>query len=469
MRYLRSLTIRMVLSHMLIATLTCIITMVILVLVLIKLTQVASIEHYQALARETVDQWQFNDPQGQPNALGLPSGFGLVIAPDDTILFSRGETPCRVGMRLRDCAAELVDRPMGAEFFTRNGQRWGEVVQPTATGQRVIVQYGPLSGEPSLMLADVIISGTVPFLLVITGAMLVISVPLSLVLAWLWARPMIRRVSQLAQVSGRFAGGDFAVRVNDHHQDEIGALAQQFDAMADTLGLNMSILRDLAERNAELARQVEQSAIQAERMRLSRDLHDDIAQHLFSLTIRAATLPDLIERDPIQGKAQAQTLAALAEQALLSLRTILIELRPSALLVRVFPEALQALCNDWQITEHIGMEYSVVLSGQRLPSMIEDVLYRTVQEALHNVAKHAHATSAAVSLVESRRQITVSITDDGQGFEPSHVPSVGHLGIVSMRERAHAVGGNLSIESERARGTTVRLTLPIESEKESML
>ncbi len=436
MRYLRSLTIRMVLSHMLIATLTCIITMVILVLVLIKLTQVASIEHYQALARETVDQWQFNDPQGQPNALGLPSGFGLVIAPDDTILFSRGETPCRVGMRLRDCAAELVDRPMGAEFFTRNGQRWGEVVQPTATGQRVIVQYGPLSGEPSLMLADVIISGTVPFLLVITGAMLVISVPLSLVLAW---------------------------------QDEIGALAQQFDAMADTLGLNMSILRDLAERNAELARQVEQSAIQAERMRLSRDLHDDIAQHLFSLTIRAATLPDLIERDPIQGKAQAQTLAALAEQALLSLRTILIELRPSALLVRVFPEALQALCNDWQITEHIGMEYSVVLSGQRLPSMIEDVLYRTVQEALHNVAKHAHATSAAVSLVESRRQITVSITDDGQGFEPSHVPSVGHLGIVSMRERAHAVGGNLSIESERARGTTVRLTLPIESEKESML
>jgi signal transduction histidine kinase len=462
MRYLRSLTVRMVLSHMLIATLTCIITMAILVLVLIKLTQVASIEHYRALARETVAAWQFSDPQGLPNALGLPPGLGLVVAPDDTILFSRGDTPCRVGMRLRDCAAELIARPEGAQFFTRNGQRWGEVVQPTATGQRVMVQYGPLSGEPSLMLADVVITGTIPFLLVITGAMLVISVPLSLILAWLWARPLIRRVSLLAQVSQRFAGGDFAVRVNEHRQDEIGALAQQFDAMADTLALNVSVLRDLAERNAQLAQQAEQSAILAERARLSRDLHDEIAQQLFSLSVSAATLPSMIEQDTSRGVVQAQSIAERAEQTLLSLRTLLIELRPADLVERGLAAALQELCAAWQAAHPVALECSVVVTGKRIAAGIEDALYRIAQEALNNVAKHAQASSVVLALVEGQRQITLSISDDGVGFDPTYGATSGHFGLISMRERAAAVGGCLEIESDTARGTTLRVTLPLD-------
>jgi two-component system, NarL family, sensor histidine kinase LiaS len=369
-------------------------------------------------------------------------------------------------VRLRECAPQLLDRSPGVRFFTVDGQRWGEVIQPTVTGQRAIVQYGTGPG-PTIVLGALTISGTLPFLFIVVGFVLVFAMPLALAVAWFWARPLTRRISQIAAVSQQFAAGDFAARVHDRRQDEVGMLAQQFDDMADTLTLDVGVLRDLAERNAELARQVEQSAIQAERMRLSRDLHDDIAQHLFSLTIRAATLPDLIDRDPGRSKAQAQEFAAQAEQALLSLRTILTELRPSALLVRAFPEALQALCNDWQASEHIAVQYSAVLRGRRLPATVEDVVYRTVQEALHNVAKHAHATSVAVSLVEGQRQITLSITDDGQGFDPAQVANVGHLGIVSMRERARAIGGNLSIESDRGCGATVRLMLPIESESES--
>jgi NarL family two-component system sensor histidine kinase LiaS len=243
-------------------------------------------------------------------------------------------------------------------------------------------------------------------------------------------------------------------------------LAQQFDDMAGTLTQSIITLRDLAQQNSELARQVEATAIQAERLRLARDLHDDIAQQLFSLSAQAAALPEQFTRDPSLGATQAHVVAALADQTLLDLRAILIDLRPSQLLQRGLAEALQELCQRWQAAHGIPIETAIVLDGRYLPSGVEDGIYRVAQESLSNVAKHAEAHAVVVSLVEGQRQITLSVTDDGHGFEPAHKSGQGHFGLVSMQERARALGGTLMIERDTHQGTTVRLTVPLKSNED---
>jgi len=143
------------------------------------------------------------------------------------------------------------------------------------------------------------------------------------------------------------------------------------------------------------------------------------------------------------------------------LRAILVDLRPSQVRQRGLAEALQELYQRWQAAQGIPVETAIVLAGRYLPSGVEDGIYRVAQESLSNVAKHAEAHAVFVSLVEGQRQITLSVTDDGHGFDSAHAVSGGHFGLVSMQERAHALGGTLVIERDTYQGTTVRLTVPL--------
>jgi signal transduction histidine kinase len=292
--------------------------------------------------------------------------------------------------------------------------------------------------------------------------MAVFATPVVLILGILLIRPQIRRLSKIAAVSNHFADGNLNARVNDAHADEVGGLARQFDDMADALANNIHALRDLAARNAELAQEAEQAAIQTERVRLSRDLHDAIAQRLFSLSVSTSTLPDVIQQDSEKGVEQAKIIASIAEQTLLDLRALLLELRPTGLVQQDFPQALRTLCSEWQTINHISVECSLMLTGKYIPALVEDMIYRVAQEALSNVAKHAKASCVNLSLVEGQRQITLSITDNGTGFDPAGANGTGKFGLLTMRERAGALGGSVSIESDTARGTTLKLVVPIE-------
>jgi NarL family two-component system sensor histidine kinase LiaS len=331
------------------------------------------------------------------------------------------------------------------------------------TGQRAIARLAiPDTPELYLLLPDYPIYGTAKFTAVVATAMTVIALPVGWLLAWLTVRPVAKRLNRIMKTSKQFAEGDFSARVQDHTPDKVGDLGRQFDDMADGLEHNMIVLRDMAQRNADLAQRVEETAIQTERIRLSRDLHDAIAQRLFSLSVSTSTLPDLIARDQRQGVQQANAIAELAEATLLDLRALLVELRPSSIVQRGLAEAMEALCREWQAAHRIPVECSILLTGRRVPATIEDVIYRVAQEALSNVAKHAHATQVHVSLVETPRKITLSVTDNGPGFDPDTASKTGKFGLLSMRERARSVGGYISIESDTARGTTVRMTLPLE-------
>jgi signal transduction histidine kinase len=291
--------------------------------------------------------------------------------------------------------------------------------------------------------------------------MTALALPSALLLSWLLAGPLARRLRAITRTSRRFAEGELAARIGDRAPDEVGDLARQFDEMAGSLTQTIAALRDLARENAELARQIEVSARQAERLRLSRDLHDEIAQQLFSLSLRAAALPDQIERDPTEGAAQARAVAAQAERALLDLRQVLIELRPAALAEHGIAEALESRCREWGQAHNIAVECVVSLGEQPVPQSVEDVAYRVAQEALGNIVRHAGARHVSVALMVGRARLTLSITDDGGGFDPAASAPAGHLGRVGMRERARAVGGSLDVDSEPGRGTTLRLSVPL--------
>jgi two-component system, NarL family, sensor histidine kinase LiaS len=310
------------------------------------------------------------------------------------------------------------------------------------------------------------VRGLGPSLLAIGLLTTVVAIPPAVLLTWLIAGPLARRLRAVARTSQRFANGDLDARIGDRHTDEVGMLAQQFDDMAGTLTQSIVTLRDLAQHNSELARQVEEAAVQAERLRLARDLHDDIAQQLFSLSAQAAVLPEQFARDPAQGAQQAKAVAALADQTLLDLRAILVDLRPTQVMRRSLAEALEDLCRHWQAAHGIPVECAIALAGRYLPNGVVDGIYRVAQESLSNVAKHAQAHAVFVSLVEGQHQITLSVTDDGHGFDPAGGAGGSHFGLVTMQERAHALGGRLLIERDTGRGTTVRLTVPLKSSED---
>jgi len=214
----------------------------------------------------------------------------------------------------------------------------------------------------------------------------------------------------------------------------------------------------LALENAKLRIIESEAAAAAERSRLARDLHDAVTQTLFSASLMADVLPRLWERVPSEGRRVLDDLRRLTRGALAEMRSLLFELRPSALAEAKLDCLLRQLAEA--VTGRARL--SVTASVTDLPSLPRDVqtaLYRIAQEALNNAARHAGATHVELVLRALPQAVEVRIADNGRGFDAARVSS-GHLGLGIMRERAEAIGARLLIDSERARGTSVTVTWP---------
>ncbi len=444
---LRSLSARLVFSHVLVATLTSFLVIVVM-LGIVAYNNVFS-QSDRMIARLSSVVWLYD--MQDTSGFNIPDGFTVVLSPDlEQVEYAYGDTSCVAGMAPQDCLPAGMSLELGERRVMHGGTEWAEIVENAATGHRVISQRKPLT-------VDELLLSVIPL-----GAILaILSVPLAIGLAYLASGRLTRRLNAITATSQRFADGDFSARLDDRSQDDVGRLAQQVNSMADGFEQNVNMLRDLAHRNVDLAHRAEESAIQTERARLSRELHDDIAQRLFSVSMSTASLPDIIRKDQHAGIAQAQKIAEMAEQAQLDLRAVIMGLRPIDSAQHSLSDALETLCADWSQTQHIPVECSIVLSGHRLLSGVEDVVYRVAQEALNNVARHADASAVTVSLVESPRQIMMRITDDGKGGVPADI-STGRYGLVGMRERIRSVGGQLSIESAPGQGTAIQAVIPLE-------
>lgn len=468
---LRSFNAQLLGSHLLVTVLT-IISMLLLVIVVITFRPESLIlVQLRDEAEHSVADWQRGASAEELAARPL-TGRGtwvVIVTADEVVRFARGATPCQVGAALAVCAPGVVQQPAGSRYLTIDGRQVAEVVLPLIDGARAISRTEPILFDQNTMMFDLgftEVRGIGPSLLGLSILSAIVGTPPAVLLTWLIAGPLARRLRAITRTSQRFANGELQARIGDRHNDEVGVLAQQFDDMADSLTQSIATLRDLALHNSDLARQVEEAAIQAERLRLARDLHDDIAQQLFSLSAQAAALPEQFAHDPAHGVQRAQAVAALADQTLLDLRAILVDLRPAQVMQRGLAEALQELCQHWQAAHSIRLDCAIALTGRYLPSGVVDGIYRVAQESLSNIAKHADAEAVSVSLVEGQHQITLSVTDDGRGFDPDRGTSGSHFGLRTMQERAYALGGTLLIERDTHRGTTLRLTVPIVSSQD---
>lgn len=189
-----------------------------------------------------------------------------------------------------------------------------------------------------------------------------------------------------------------------------------------------------------------------ERERLARDLHDSVNQTLFSANVIAEMLLRMWGRNPEQILEGLSQLHQLTRSAQFEMRTLLMELHPAALGQADLNDLLQQLATIF--TNRTGIPVMQAMdSGVRLEADTQIAIYRIVQEALNNIAKHARATQVEMDLTGGPPLI-LTISDNGKGFDPEDRPTE-TMGLNIMQERANAVGGSLRIESKPGEGTVV--------------
>ncbi|MDX3238103.1 GAF domain-containing sensor histidine kinase [Streptomyces sp. ME03-5709C] len=212
--------------------------------------------------------------------------------------------------------------------------------------------------------------------------------------------------------------------------------------------------------NARLYERSRELTIAGERARIAHELHDAVAQKLFSLRLTAQAASALLARDPGRAREELRQVAALAAEAAEELRAVVVELRPAALaedgLLATLRSEIDVL--DRAHSARVSFSHHHV---RALPAAQEEALLRVAQEALHNALRHADAASVRVRLEGRARGAVLTVRDDGRGFEPSAVRRAGrHLGLVSMRDRADGVGGRLAVDSAPGRGTLIEMEVP---------
>jgi len=210
--------------------------------------------------------------------------------------------------------------------------------------------------------------------------------------------------------------------------------------------------------NARLYEQAQQLATLQERQRLARELHDSVAQALYSIALSARTARTLLDRDPGKLAEPLDHLSSLAHAAQAEMRALIFALRPESLAIEGLVMVLKKQAEA--IQARYGLPVVMELGAEpSLPIMVKEVLYRIAQEALHNSVKHARATTVEVRLRVLATGIMLEVIDNGVGFDPEQ-SFPGHLGLQSMRERATPLGGTLEITSSPGRGTHIRAVIP---------
>jgi signal transduction histidine kinase len=223
--------------------------------------------------------------------------------------------------------------------------------------------------------------------------------------------------------------------------------------------------REKAEKARERLRRKLANAQEEERRRIARELHDQMGQNLTTLNLG---LRSLANADPSRNELEplVRPLRELAAQTARDLHRIALELRPSVLDDLGLVKALGNLLDTWQRHSRIETDFeSANYNCAGVSSEIETALYRVVQEALNNVAKHSGANHVTVLLSRIAEYVQATIEDDGRGFDAEKAlqPAAngGRLGLIGMKERLSGIGGELQIESNTGEGASLIVRIPL--------
>jgi len=237
------------------------------------------------------------------------------------------------------------------------------------------------------------------------------------------------------------------------------ARSSGWDEESLRLAVGLAAQAAVAIENARLYERAKEQAADEERRHLARELHDSVSQAIYAVVLTSHAVRKRIAEDPSGSATALDSVIELAEGALAEMRALIFELRPEALadvgLVGALERQLDGLelRHSFVTERHLGPEPEIAFAAKQ-------VLLRVVQEALHNTAKHAHASTVRISMQHDDEALTIEVTDDGVGFDANSTYP-GHLGLTSMHERVDELGGRLKVDSRPGAGTTVSLRLPL--------
>jgi signal transduction histidine kinase len=232
------------------------------------------------------------------------------------------------------------------------------------------------------------------------------------------------------------------------------------DADESLIGL-LAAHAAIAVENARLYERSRELSIVEERNRIALELHDATAQTLFSIRLAAGTAMGLVRTDPERALEHLATVRELAASAATELRSLIFELRPAALDADGLLPALRKHLDLLGRAHRLQVTLDADGVGD-LPPELEADLYRVAQEALTNVVRHAAASSVAVTLARAGGTVTLTVADDGAGFDPEARRIRGQrLGLTSMVSRVTRHGGSTRVVSAPGRGTTVTAEVPV--------
>lgn len=298
----------------------------------------------------------------------------------------------------------------------------------------------------------------------------------SLAVAWVTTRHVVKPTEELTRAAERMAGGDLAIPISVAAQDEVGQLAENLEAMRQRLRAAYEAVentnRELEVRVSERTERLDQvlrqtiSAQEDERRRLARELHDETAQTIAALSIALDRARDGLHGAGADAVSQIAQAKELSTRLLAETRRLILGLRPTVLDDMGLVPAIRWYAESYLADQGIEVTVEAAVPAQRLPAHVEVALFRIVQEALTNVAKHAQASQVAVRLVQDQGTLRVTVADDGRGFDVAdalgRAGPTESVGLLGMQERSRLLGGRLAVLSHAGGGTIVRVEIPLE-------
>ncbi|MEM7032620.1 MAG: HAMP domain-containing protein [Chloroflexota bacterium] len=315
----------------------------------------------------------------------------------------------------------------------------------------VLGKMAPIEDSPWTIVAEVPISesnASLRSLLIILISILLFGVSVAIWVARLFSRWILQPISTLHESATEISAGNLAHRINLERDDELGFLAETFNSMVSRLEKTITELRAVS---LNLL-----TAQESERQRIAQQLHDELGQSLtalrFGLSMGRKTE---VNQEIIETAYEQATL--IQQQA----RSLSHELRPAMLdELGLFP-TLEWFIDRIEQRANLAISLTVECREEDLSSILKTAIYRLVVESLTNIDRHAQASGAEISLIQTETDLGLTVQDDGIGLDLNQIDSTATLGLSGMRERVNLLGGQFLIESKIEQGVKIDITLPL--------
>ncbi len=381
-----------------------------------------------------------------------------------------------------------LDDP-GCQVCHRAGEppQGGSIIFTTAQGEPVLRNCNPIENRPQChachdpqnrlngaLLTDFSLAETNTHLAddlrMSVGLGLTAVIAVILMVNLFLDRLVLSKLDRMMLAINRFGAGDRSQRVPTRGADEIGRLATAFNRMADGLQTKEQEterlyheLQQKAAAHAQLLQQVIRVQ-EEERKRIARELHDDFAQTLTALTINLEAALQTLPAAMASLKDQLLHVQDLTMTTLGQTHWWIQDLRPRVLDDLGLVPAIRWYTETRLETLGVQVQLEVSSFKGRLPAELETTLFRVIQEAINNVAKHAQARQACIRLEFVDARVIAEVMDDGVGFDPQEFLTMHEgmrgIGLLGMRERVALLGGLLTVDSQPGRGTRIRIEVP---------